>query len=372
MNVLVYLGHPAHFHMLRHPVELLRQDGARVDVLIKRKDILEELLQAAGWEYVNILPRARTGGAAGMAVEALRREVGMWRHARRSRPDVLVGTSAEIAHVGAALRRPSIVLSEDDAHVIPLLARVAYPFATVVCSPAVCSAGRWEHKKVGYDGYQKLSYLHPARFHPDPARVAHLRQGGGYSLIRLVKLTAHHDFGIGGLDRELVWSLIHRLEARGRVYISAEGALAPEFEPYRLPLDTSDVHHALAFAELYVGDSQSMAVESAVLGTPSLRFSDFSGRISVLEELEHRYRLTLGIGTGERDRLLAEVDRLLAEPDLAGEWLRRRDAMLAEKIDVAGFWTWLIAHAPESLRPGAAAVAQERFRGAAVRGAAQA
>ncbi len=362
MNVLVYLGHPAHFHMLKHAVQSLRNQGARVDVLIKRKDILEQLLQSAGWEYVNILPRVRKGGALGMVAEAIQREVRMWSHARRSRPDVLVGTSAEIAHVGAALRRPSIVLSEDDAEVIPLLARIAYPFATAICSPHVCSAGRWEHKKVSYAGYQKLAYLHPIRFQPEASRVAHLTKAGPYSIIRLVRLTAHHDFGIGGFQSDLIWKLIRRLEARGSVYISAEGTIAPEFAGYRLPLEPEDIHHALSFAELYIGDSQSMAVEAAVLGTPSLRFSDFVGRISVLEELEHRYGLTLGFTTGEGERLLGAVDRLLSLPDLGAEWRRRREVMLRDKVDVSAFWTWLISHAPESLTAGTATAAHERFR----------
>jgi predicted glycosyltransferase len=38
-----------------------------------------------------------------------------------------------------------------------------------------------------------------------------------------------------------------------------------------------------------------MAVEAAMLGTPSVRFSSFSGKIRVLEELEHTYKLTVGI-----------------------------------------------------------------------------
>ena len=36
-------------------------------------------------------------------------------------------------------------------------------------------------------------------------------------------------------------------------------------------IDPSDMHHALAFASLYIGDTQTMAAEAAVLGTPSIR-----------------------------------------------------------------------------------------------------
>ena len=42
-----------------------------------------------------------------------------------------------------------------------------------------------------------------------------------------------------------------------------------------------------------------MAVEAAMLGTPSLRFNDFAGKIGVLEELEHKYELTFAIPPSE-------------------------------------------------------------------------
>ena len=42
----------------------------------------------------------------------------------------------------------------------------------------------------------------------------------------------------------------------------------------------------MAFASLYIGDSQTMAAEAGVLGVPFVRFNDFVGRIGYLRELE--------------------------------------------------------------------------------------
>jgi predicted glycosyltransferase len=42
----------------------------------------------------------------------------------------------------------------------------------------------------------------------------------------------------------------------------------------------------MAFAEFFIGDSQSMTVESAVPGVPAIRVNDFVGRISAVRELE--------------------------------------------------------------------------------------
>ena len=76
-----------------------------------------------------------------------------------------------------------------------------------------------------------------------------------------------------------------------------------------------------------------------MLGVPSIRFSDFVGRISVLEELEHKYQLTVGIPADEPRSLLEAIDRLVSEEYSKVLWAERRARMLSEKVDVAAFWS---------------------------------
>ena len=51
MRYLFYLGHPAHFHLFREVIPMLRNSGHEIKVLIKKKDVLEQLLKDSGWEY---------------------------------------------------------------------------------------------------------------------------------------------------------------------------------------------------------------------------------------------------------------------------------------------------------------------------------
>ena len=62
--------------------------------------------------------------------------------------------------------------------------------------------------------------------------------------------------------------------------------MEPQFEKYRIKINPLDMHHVMAFASLYIGDSQTMAAEAGVLGVPFVRFNDFVGRLSYLHELE--------------------------------------------------------------------------------------
>lgn len=92
-----------------------------------------------------------------------------------------------------------------------------------------------------------------------------------------------------------------------------------------------------------------MSVEAAMLGVPSIRYSDFSGKISVLEELEHKYKLTFGIKTNEPQRLFDKVEELVTFKDIHCEFQQRKQAMLEDKIDVAGFIVWFIENYPKSI-----------------------
>jgi predicted glycosyltransferase len=132
------------------------------------------------------------------------------------------------------------------------------------------------------------------------------------------------------------------------VFISSETILDNAFEQYHLKIIPTDLHHILAHASMLISDSQSMSVEAAMLGTPSIRFSSFAGRITVLEELEHRYQLSFGVMPTDQDKLFKKLRTLLSEDDLKLVFKQRRDNMLRDKIDVTKFLTWFLEEYPAS------------------------
>ncbi len=131
------------------------------------------------------------------------------------------------------------------------------------------------------------------------------------------------------------------------------------------------MHHVMAFASLYIGDSQTMAAEAGVLGVPFVRFNDFVGRIGYLRELEDKYELGYGIhatplttdspirrndGSVQPsgvEELYKRVEELVAMPSeqRRNVWAERRTQMLSDKIDCAKFLTWFIENYPDSATP---------------------
>ncbi|MBW2412217.1 MAG: hypothetical protein JRF72_20645 [Deltaproteobacteria bacterium] len=90
-----------------------------------------------------------------------------------------------------------------------------------------------------------------------------------------------------------------------------------------------------------------MAAEAAMLGTPSLRVSTFSGRISYLNELEHRYGLTFGFHPGEIDEFFSKLSELLHGSRYWEHAKASHRRLIREKCNVA---QWFVEFLEDSVR----------------------
>jgi uncharacterized protein len=351
MNYLFHLGHPAHFHLFRNTINTLIAGGHKVRILIKKKDILEDLLKRSGLNYMNILPEGRGDCKAGLALGMIKRDWRMLKQCIAERPDLLIGTSTEIGHIGTLLSIPSINVNEDDAAAVPLYSKLSYPWSDYILSPVVCNNGKWEGKSIKYQGYHELAYLHPLVFSPSKEIVSrYLPVDKPYFLMRFAKLNAHHDKGVRGISDDLALQLISILEPYGNIYITSERLLDERFEQFRLKIDPMDIHHVMAFASLYIGDSQTMAAEAGVLGVPFVRFNDFVGKLGYLNELENKYELGYGIVPSDTGRLLEVVSYLSGLENRRDLFISRRDALLRDKINLTDFMVWLFGDFPDSIK----------------------
>ena len=372
MNILVQLVHPAHYYYYRDTMKNLKNDGHRVLVAMVKKDILEELLKEDRVEYVDICPVShKKWGKFGIIYDMIMRDMRMLRLALKYHIDLLTGSTIETAHIGWLLRKPNINIGEDDAAVVMKYIKNIAPFVGVRLTPDCCYNGPIESKSVHFPSYYKTAYLRSGYFSPDTLKVVQygIEVNKPYFIIRFSALNAHHDVGIKGINTEIAQRLISILSLHGRIYITSERPLEPQFEQYRIKINPLDMHHVMAFASLYIGDSQTMAAEAGVLGVPFVRFNDFVGRIGYLRELEDVYELGYGIHASALpadspircadgslqpsgvEALYKRVEQLVAMPAEERKTIfqSRREKMLSEKIDCAKFLTWFIEHYPASV-----------------------
>ncbi|HOJ04255.1 MAG TPA: DUF354 domain-containing protein [Bacteroidota bacterium] len=334
MKVFVYLGHPAHYYLFKNVLSKLTSQGVEIVIACKHKDVLEELLLSSGYEYTNVYPKQRGRGKIGILVSMLEKDRNIFAIVRAVKPDVLIGTSVEITHVGRLLRIPSVVFNEDDYDVVPEFSWLAYPLATAIVAPQSCRMGRWNRKTTFYKGYHELAYLHPNVFRPDRSLASEYAGNDPYALIRLSALGAYHDVSVRGLTEKSCLELIAVLQSNVRVWISAEIELPDSLKSYQIKLPACRLHDVMAYASMYIGDSQTMACEAAVLGVPSFRINDFVRRIGYLDELEDVYQLTYGFKPADARRMIQAVRDTLNMPQRESIWQERRRRMLVEMVDV--------------------------------------
>jgi len=338
MKYLFYLAHPAHFHLFKNIISKLHSQKCETLITIKKKDVLEQLLKENGFKYVNILPTGRKSSRYGILLGVVQRAIKHFRIVKKCNVDMIVSSAAEMGLIARLFGIPFVNIFEDDLTLFPKYSKIFGPFINTLVVPVSCSTDRLEKKTIKYDGYQELAYLSPKYFEADYEKIKEYFDSKRKNfLIRFAQLSSWHDTRRTGLTDDITERIIEILKPHGKILITSEVSLPSKYEEYRLNIPASDIHHALYFADMYIGDSQTMTAEAAVLGTPSLRFNDFVGKLGYLEELESKYALTFGIRTSEPDKLFSKIVELLNMSDLRGEWNKRRKIMLSEKIDVVDF-----------------------------------
>jgi uncharacterized protein len=355
MRIVFAINHPAHYHLFKNTYQILKKRGHVVNFVIKDKDILGKLLLSEGVDYILLrrkhVVRNKFAILAKGILDLFIQDFNLLKFVLKYKPTLMVGTDISITHIGKLINIPSIVFNEDDFGINKYFCQLAYPLSTCIVSPSLCDVGKYISKKVSYNGYQKLSYLHPQVFQPDEKIVEqYLDPHEKYFIIRLVGFSAGHDIEMNhsGLKRGTIYELIETLSPFGNVFITSEAELPTDLEKFKLNINIRDIHHLLAFASIFIGDSQSMIVEAAILGTPSIRFNSFVGKISVLSELETYYGLTIGIHSSRPDLLMRQVKEMLETKNLKRAIAKRRDKMLNDKIAVNSFFTWFIENYPQS------------------------
>lgn len=350
MNILFYLAHPAHFHLFKNTIELLSRNGHKITITIKSKDVLEKLLNEENYKYNNILINGRKGNKLGIAWGLIVRSIRHFKLMMKKKFDIILSSSGELGFISKLLNIHFINVFEDDLTLFPGYNKILIPFVDTLLVPESCNTVNWSIKTIKYNGNQELAYLHPKYFKPDIGIAKkYLDIDKKNFIIRFSKLDAWHDSGKKGISEEIFKNVIDILKPYGNILITSENNLKIEYERYCLKIPASDIHHILFYCDLYIGDSQTMTAEAAVLGTPAIRFNDFVGKIGYLEELE-KHGLAFGIKTNNSNELYSKIIELIKEPDLKEKFRKKREEFLKEKIDVTSFIVWFIENYPESIR----------------------
>ena len=330
MNILFDIGHPAHFHLLKNLIIYLKNNQHNIIVTTRNKDVTNKLLTHSGIQF-NCISSPKTN-IVGMIFELIQRDVSIFKLHWKYNFNLSIGSTMSIAHLSALFNVPSYNLGEDDDDVVPFYTLITFPFTKKIVSPEVVRYKKWRNKRVLYPSYQELAYLHPNNFIPNEKILNKYNlEKGRYVIARFSALKAYHDIGKKGINDNL-WKRIKSMCHGYKIIITRENERSHHIDPW-------DMHDIIAFAKMIISDSQTMTIEGAVLGVPSIRINSFVGRCSVIQELEDKYQLAYGYLPYQEDLALTTISDIKNNTDSEDIWRERRNKMLAEKVD---FNQWLI------------------------------
>ena len=346
MRILIDINHPAHVHLLRNAYHELKACGHEIIVTVKDIPSAQALMDSEGIPYINI--GHKDDSLAKKGFDQLIYNWRIWKLVHKYGIELGIGSSINIAHVSMLSKMKSIIMDDDDDAVEPLFVTYAHPFADVILTPD--SIKRMAKQTINYPGTHELAYLHPKRFMPDEKVLneLNLKEGEKFFIVRFNAFKAHHDVGVKGLSIEGKRRLVNTLSQHGKVFITTERNIDDEFLPSQLKVSQEKVHSLMYYATMFIGDSQTMTSEAAILGTPAVKCNSFAGRLAVPNELEERYGLCYAFLPEDEEKFHAKIEELLSMPDLKAEWEKRRKKFLADKIDVTAFLTWFLENYPES------------------------
>jgi hypothetical protein len=240
------------------------------------------------------------------------------------------------SQVARLLGKVSLVFS--DTEHARLHHKLTVPFATKVFTPS-CYRIHLGEKHVHFNGYMELAYLHPNYFNPNPdiLKLLKVKESEKFIIIRFVSWGAIHDVGQAGMTMENKRKAIRLLSQYAKVFISAEGDLPDDLEPYRIKIPFDKMHDAIYFSSLLFGESGTMASEAAVLGTPAIFINSI--QLGYLEEEEARYGLVFNFRDSLKDQESAIQKALEIIQDESGKekYLKMQKKLLSDCIDTTQF-----------------------------------
>lgn len=351
MKIGVFINTPADFYFYINIIKLLEKKGIQIYKLFRTYGGLLQLMKeerVSGFIFSNT-PNSQTKKILSLPKDVLR----AYRYLKQHNVDLITGFGVYDAYTSKLLKKPSILFTDTEPSINVtqyIQFKLYVPFADVIISPEAFrdNLGK-KHLKVA--SYKELAYLHPNYYKPSKKvfEILGLSKGEDYVLIRFNSFDALHDAGINGFTNREKATLVKELKKFTHVFISTEGTLPKDIRDKAIWIPGHTIHDAIYYAKLVITETQTIATESAILGTPVVRYNKFVGPkdMSNLIELEQRYGLVYNIDNPKE--AMQKAIELVQNNNLKKEWRIKREKLLKEKIDMARFMAWFLENYPDSL-----------------------
>jgi len=349
MKIAVFVNTQAEVHFYKNIIAALERDGNQVFVLARdcggTTDLLNELT-------IPFFPISSPPGPASRKTTPIAHDVvNAFRYLKEKNIDLTTGYGTYSTFTACLLKVPDIAFNDCENTISPeryALFKLTYQFTDVFVTPSSFKRELGsKHFKV--ESYKELAYLHPNYYTPDPSifDLLDIPISQDYSVLRFKALDCANDLrGMGLSDTDKI-ALVKELSNYGEVFVSTERDVPESIQEYVLDVPKHRIHDVLSYASLFVTDTQTMAAEAALLGTPTIRSSPIMGECDpVFIELEREFELLFNLKTASE--IAAKGVQLIKNPQTTDDWQKKRDRLLERKLDLTALMVSLIEEFPES------------------------
>ena len=269
MKVLFDIGHPAHVHYWKNLIKILKNNNNEVITIAREKKIIFDLLD---YYEIDFISRGKGSNSFfGKILYMFKADFYIYKICKKNKPDLFISfASSYAAHVSYFLGKPHICFN-DTEHTDKLHKIFTYPFSKYILTPSTYynNLGK-KHFLFNYT--MESFYLNKNYFKPDKSifDILNLKSNEKYVVIRFVSWNAHHDLGQQGINNEDKIKIIKILSKKYKVFISSEYELPDNLKKYELIVPFNKIHSVLYFSQLYIGESATMAAESAYFGNSTI------------------------------------------------------------------------------------------------------
>jgi len=315
--------------------------GFEIIITCRNKEITYELLKLEGLEYI---PMGRNPKSVyGKVFFLFHCEWKIFRLYLKRKPDLALSFGASyVAHMASVFGLPHISL--DDTEHAKLNRKLYLPFTDLVLNPEsfFLDLGKKQYK---FKGHMELFYLNEKYFKPDIQIYSDLgiTENTPYIFMRFVSWGALHDQGQMGFSDDYKLDLVKELSNQYKVFISAEGTLPAQLQPFNLHIKPNRIHHVLYFASLFIGEGATMASECAALGTPAIYVNSLDA--GTLQKQAEDGQI---VNKRYQEGTLEKAYEILNDPDHKNRLKEKIRSLSRERYNLTDFLTWLVAEYPES------------------------
>ncbi len=344
MTVLFISGHPAQIHNFRIVKELLEKKGHKVFWVSSKKDISFQLLKLYGIDYTEIIKPKKNFISKLNAL--LTNTKIIYRLLRKNKVDLIVSRVSPFGALAGFLNKtPHIALADTESSGI--YDTIFSKFIQVLIT-SVSYKRNLRKDQIRIESNIELFYLHPKHYTPStqPIKSLSLANNESYALLRFVNWEAYHDKGLSGFSQKNKIRVVQELSNYMKVFISSEGALPKELEPFKISISFEEMHDVISNSKLFFGEGASMAAEAAVMGVPAIFLNDnWSG--NALDLTKHELMYCFKSSSEEQNNAITKAIEIATQNDKI-YYEEKRKIYLEKKLDASTFLCWFIEHYPNS------------------------